>query len=220
MAKLTVIDFFCGAGGFSEGFRQQGFEIILGIDCWEPAIKTFNYNFNLNCKTKNILDFENSFEEIEQLPNTDIIIGSPPCVTFSSSNRSGKADKSLGVQLTECFLRIIAVKKHQKHSVLKAWYMENVINSRRYLQPLYTFRDLKLEKWAKKNRISPNKIAISLEGNFDIINSADYGSFQNRKRVISGEVIMKGKFILPTPTNQDSDSKGNLPLHKCLGTKK
>lgn len=29
--KLTVIDFFCGAGGFSEGFRQQGYEIVLGI---------------------------------------------------------------------------------------------------------------------------------------------------------------------------------------------
>lgn len=35
---MTVIDLFCGAGGFSEGFRQQGFEILQGIDCWEPAI--------------------------------------------------------------------------------------------------------------------------------------------------------------------------------------
>ena len=28
--QLSVIDFFCGAGGFSEGFRQQGFEIAMG----------------------------------------------------------------------------------------------------------------------------------------------------------------------------------------------
>lgn len=41
MKKLTVIDFFCGAGGFSEGFRQQGFEIIQGYDNWKPAIDTF-----------------------------------------------------------------------------------------------------------------------------------------------------------------------------------
>lgn len=30
--KLKVIDLFCGAGGFSEGFRQAGLEIILGVD--------------------------------------------------------------------------------------------------------------------------------------------------------------------------------------------
>ena len=93
MDKLSVLDFFCGAGGFSEGFRQQGFEIKLGIDSWQPAIETFNHNFGLNCDVKNILDFEDSTEEIEALPNTDVIIGSPPCVSFSHSNVSGKADK-------------------------------------------------------------------------------------------------------------------------------
>ena len=67
MSKLKVIDFFCGGGGFSEGFRQMGFEIIYGFDHWKPAIETFNSNFNLNCKPKNILDFKNSIEEIEDL---------------------------------------------------------------------------------------------------------------------------------------------------------
>ena len=113
MSKLKVIDFFCGGGGFSEGFRQMGFEIVYGFDHWKPAIETFNYNFNLNCKPKNILDFKNSIEEIENLPDTEIIIGSPPCVSFSSSNKSGNADKSLGVDLTETFLRIVAIKKNQ-----------------------------------------------------------------------------------------------------------
>jgi DNA (cytosine-5)-methyltransferase 1 len=55
MIKLKVIDFFCGAGGFSEGFRQMGFEIIYGFDYWKPAVDTFNHNFNLNCEVKNIL---------------------------------------------------------------------------------------------------------------------------------------------------------------------
>jgi DNA (cytosine-5)-methyltransferase 1 len=31
--KLKVIDFFCGAGGFSEGFRQMGYKIVYGFDC-------------------------------------------------------------------------------------------------------------------------------------------------------------------------------------------
>ena len=215
--KLTVIDFFCGAGGFSEGFRQQGFEILQGIDCWQPAVDTFNFNFKTNHKSKNILDFYNSIEEILTLPDTDIIIGSPPCVSFSSSNKSGKADKSLGVQLTECFLRIVAVKKHQKDSTLKAWYMENVVNSKRYLQREYTFHDLKLTDWAKQNRISPQKVAITLDGNSTIINSADYGSHQNRKRVISGEIIKVGKLIIPTPTHQLPESEGCLKKYNTLG---
>ena len=133
MSQLTVIDFFCGAGGFSEGFRQKGFKILNGYDNWQPAINTFNHNFETKSTTKNILDFKESIEEIDLLPNTDVIIGSPPCVSFSSSNISGKADKESGVILTKIFLRIVAVKKYQKNSILKAWYMENVANSRNYL---------------------------------------------------------------------------------------
>ncbi len=191
MEKLKFIDFFCGAGGFSEGFHQMGFQIVYGYDNWKSAIDTFNYNFNLKCEPKNILDFKNSIEEIENLPDTELIIGSPPCVSFSSSNKSGNADKSLGVELTETFLRIIAIKKHQPNSILKAWFMENVINSKRYLQTAYTFKDLGLSEWANKNRISPLKIAIDLYDNSAIINSADYGSFQAREKVISGEIIKK-----------------------------
>lgn len=208
MKKLRVIDFFCGAGGFSEGFRQLGYEIIYGFDHWKPAVDTFNHNFNLNCAPKNIIDFKKSISEIENLPNTEIIIGSPPCVSFSSSNKSGNSDKSLGVELTETFLRIIAVKKHQPNSILKAWFMENVVNSKRYLQTAYTFKDLGLTEWANKNRISPLKIAIDLYENTAIINSADYGSFQARKRLISGEVIKKGKLIVPVITHSEDEKNG------------
>lgn len=208
--KLKVIDFFCGAGGFSEGFRQMGFEIVYGFDHWKPAVDTFNHNFNLNCEIKNILEFKSSISEIENLPNTEIIIGSPPCVSFSSSNKSGNADKSLGVELTETFLRIVAVKKHQPNSKLKAWFMENVVNSKRYLQTAYTFKDLGLTEWANKNRISPLKIAIDLYENSAIINSADYGSFQARKRVISGEIIKKSKLLLPITSHSEDGLDGKM----------
>jgi len=213
--KLTVIDFFCGAGGFSEGFRQKGFEIKHGYDHWKPATDTFNHNFGLDCSVKNILDFKHSIEEIENLPDTDVIIGSPPCVSFSSSNKSGKADKSLGLELTECFLRIVAVKKHKPKSQLKAWFMENVVNSKRYLQTSYTFKDLGLADWASMHRIGPNTIAIDLFDNTAVINSADYGSIQSRKRVISGEIIKKKKLIIPEPSNSKRND-GKLPLYKSI----
>lgn len=216
MNKLTVIDFFCGAGGFSEGFRQMGYEILYGFDHWKPAVETFNHNFDLNCEPKNILDFKKSISEIENLPNTEIIIGSPPCVSFSSSNKSGNADKSLGVELTETFLRIVAVKKHQPNSILKAWFMENVVNSKRYLQTAYTFKDLGLTEWANKNRISPLKIAIDLYDNTAIINSADYGSFQARKRLISGEYVKKGKLIVPDITHSEN-GKNDKKKYQTIG---
>ena len=193
---LKVVDFFCGAGGFSEGFHQMGYTIVHAYDNWKPTIDTYNHNFNLNCEVKNSLDFIHSIAEIEYLPNTEIIIGSPPCVSFSSSNKSGNAVKSLGVELTETFLRVVALKKHQTNSILKAWFMENVVNSKRYLQTAYTFKHLGLAEWAIINRISPLKIAIDLYENTTVVNSADYGSFQARKRVMSGEIIKKGKLII------------------------
>jgi DNA (cytosine-5)-methyltransferase 1 len=214
--KLTVIDFFCGAGGFSEGFKQQGFDIILGIDHWKPAIETYNYNFNKNFNVRDILEFSKSIDEIENLVNTDVIIGSPPCVSFSSSNKSGKADKSLGLELTETFLKIVAVKKHMPNSKLKAWYMENVVNSKKFLKPFYTFNDLGLSTWAKKNGKSPNSVAIEINQNSTIINSADYGSIQSRKRAIVGEIIKYKKLIIPPKCHKSKKEINGLPNHKNL----
>jgi DNA (cytosine-5)-methyltransferase 1 len=216
MQKPRVIDFFCGAGGFSEGFRQVGFEIICGFDHWKPAIDTFNYNFNLECSPKNILDFNNSYDEIEGIPNTEIIIGSPPCVSFSSSNKSGSADKSLGVELTNTFLKIVAIKKHQPNSILKAWFMENVVNSKRYLKSEYTFNDLNLKDWALSNNLNPKDIAIDFKNNITILNSADYGSFQARKRAISGEIIKENKLIIPIPTHSKEGFK-NTKKYVTIG---
>jgi DNA (cytosine-5)-methyltransferase 1 len=214
--KLTVIDFFCGAGGFSEGFRQQGFDIILGIDHWKPAIETYNYNYNKNFITRDILEFSKSIDEIEKLVNSDVIIGSPPCVSFSSSNKSGKADKSLGLELTETFLRIVAVKKHMPNSKLKAWYMENVVNSKKFLKPFYTFNDLGLSIWAKKNGKSPSSVAIEIDQNSTIINSADYGSIQSRKRAIVGEIIKYKKLIIPPKSHKSKKEINGLPNYKNL----
>ncbi len=152
--NLRVIDFFCGAGGFSEGFRQQGFKIVKGIDFWQPAIDSHNLNHNLNDSTKNVLDFWNedsaNVDEIEQLEDAEFLIGSPSCISFSMSNKAGKADKTEGIKLIEAYLRVIAVKKHENKSILKGWYMENVPKSRDFIRKKYTFEQLNLAKWAKK----------------------------------------------------------------------
>lgn len=193
MNNLSVIDFFCGAGGFSEGFRQQGFDIIQGIDNWKPAINTFNHNFGVDSKAQDVTNFEN-IDNIANIPDTDIIIGSPPCVSFSNSNKCGNANKSLGINLIEIFLKTVAVKKHQPNSQLKAWFMENVTNSIKYTKDNYTFIDLNLEAWAKKHNINPRKVAINFKDNQHILNSADFGVAQVRKRLFAGEVIQINSF--------------------------
>ena len=215
-----MIDLFCGAGGFSEGFRQQGFEIINGYDYWKPAVDTYSHNFGKDKGVLfNILDFKENIDLIEALPDTNIILGSPPCVSFSSSNRSGKADKSMGVTLTETFLKIVAVKKFHPDSKLNAWFMENVTNSTNYLAREYNFQDLGLYEWARKYRISPTKIAIRIEGNSIVINSAEYGCPQSRKRVITGEMISKDRLIVPEKTHGVNDDifGQNLSAFKTLG---
>lgn len=214
---LRVIDFFCGAGGFSEGFRQQNFEIVMGVDNWKPAIQTHNLNHNLNDVTRNVLDFENNVELINALPNTEVIIGSPPCVNFSMSNRAGKADKSLGVRLIEAYLRVVAVKKHQPNSILKAWLMENVPNSRNYVKESYSFADLNLNDWAKSVGLNPKEEALKVKNNGGLYTASDYGSPQSRQRFICGEIISTGKFPEPTKTHSKNIDLFNAKAYVTLG---
>lgn len=219
--KLTVIDFFCGSGGFSEGFRQQGFNVVKGIDFWEPAIRTHNLNHGLEDEPENVLNYVGSYsgdtELIDSLPDVDVIIGSPSCVTFSMSNKGGKADKTEGLRLIEAYLRVIAVKKHKKGSILKAWLMENVPNSGNYVKHEYTFEDLNLKDWALGQDIEPQSTALTLNG--VVLNASNYGAPQNRNRFICGEVVSDGQFPLPdafgraAPTLGDIKSKMPKPTH-------
>ncbi len=206
MSKLEVMDFFCGAGGFSEGFRQEGFKIVRGIDSWLPAVQTHNLNFGLDDSPGNILDYETSIEAINNLPDVDVIIGSPPCVSFSSSNKSGKADKSLGLKLIKSYLRVVTVKRYSPNSRLKAWLMENVPNSRHYLQDKYTFEELGLEEWASSlpSPKRPQDTAIKVRQNGAVLIAADFGAPQKRRRFVCGEVFTTGNFPNPKPTHQGS----------------
>ena len=213
--KQTVMDMFCGAGGFSEGFRQQGYDIVHGVDNWRPAIETFNANFDLKMDTKDILDFEQSIEDIENLPNTDLIIGSPCCQSFSSSNKQGKADKGMSMRLIKSFLRVIAVKKYQPNSTLKGWVMENVKGSIPFVEGVYTFADLNLSEWAEEHGKDAKSEALWV--NPLVLSSDIYGVPQRRVRAFFGE--MEGKPLVSPPATHKRDGEvWNLPLAPSLGS--
>jgi len=214
---MRVIDFFCGAGGFSEGFRQQGFVVVKGIDKWQPAIDSHNLNHGLEDGTQDVLSFwgndSSDVEEIEKLQDVEILVGSPSCVSFSMSNRAGKADKSDGIRLVEAYLRVIAVKKNKKKPILKAWFMENVPKSRDFILENYTFSQLNLTDWATMNGYNPDDTALEVRG--EILNAGDFGAPQERKRFIASEFVETGESIKPVKTYNKhktvADIKCNMP---------
>jgi DNA (cytosine-5)-methyltransferase 1 len=184
--KWTVADFFCGAGGFSEGFNQAGFNVVFSLDNWKPAVDTHDINHpNCDCRHMNILDID-TIDDI--IPDTDIIVGSPPCVSFSNSNNSGKADKTLGKQLIHQFLKIVLHKKSKPNSKLKYWIMENVPNSIDYIKDKYTAEELGLDP-----KLPDLEIPIK-----HILTASDYGSPQGRKRAIVGDYIIPEKTHIGT----------------------
>jgi len=197
---MKVADFFCGAGGFSEGFRQKGFNVVFALDNWKPAIETHHLNHpESNSVLMNILELDTP-EKIDKIvPDTEVIVGSPPCISFSNSNRSGNADKTLGLELIKSFLRIVAWKK--KKGILKYWIMENVPNSLKYTKDKYSWKELGLKGKGPDLEI-PKKV---------ILNSADFGAPQIRKRFFAGD------FPLPKETNEKKNYRKIKEIFESLG---
>src|SRR3990167_8936042 len=77
MTPLTFQDWACGCGGWTEGLVQAGLRPVLGIDSWNIAAQSHHDNFfRLGCRTL-VERIENI--TLEMLPDTDVIVGSPPC---------------------------------------------------------------------------------------------------------------------------------------------
>lgn len=181
MKSYKVADFFCGGGGFSEGFKLAGFEIVFAVDKWQPAVTTHHANHpNARTYQDDVIRISNlPDEEFNQLvPDTEIIIGSPPCTSFSNSNKSGKADKSLGIELIEAYLRIIARKKRKKDSILKHWVLENVPNVVSFIKDEYTYKELGIDHDGTLQVKHPSS---------KVYNSKNFGVASNRKRYFCGD---------------------------------
>lgn len=191
---MRVADFFCGGGGFSEGFRQAGFEIVFAVDKWEPAVNTYRGNKpEVQVIQDDVIRIsklpDDDFEAL--IPDTEVIIGSPPCQSFSHSNKSGNGDKTLGIQLIEAYLRIIARKKFKQNSILKYWVLENVPAVKNYIQEEYTAADLGLKG---------DFVLRPLDGASKKYNAKNFGAPTNRERFLCGE------FPSLVETKQDKDA--------------
>jgi len=185
--KPSVADLFCGAGGFSEGFRQKDFSLVYGLDNWHPAIRTSRYNHpSVVYDERDILTLD--FGKLPtHLLNVDVMIASPPCVSFSRSNRMGKADKDDGIELIKKTLGLIAWLK--EHGELKYWVIENVPNTKKHIRDKYDWDYLGL----------PDKGTTLEVKRKEIYNSEDFGVPQRRRRLFFGD--------FPNPKPLGSDNK-------------
>jgi len=150
----TVIELFAGCGGFALGFKRAGFRTVLANE-WDAAA----------CESlrKNITDrvAQCAIQEIDKFPQADVVVGGPPCQGFS--NLGERVPNDPRNQLWRHFMRAVFDARP------KAFVMENV-------PPLLASQEyVEIKKLAES-------LGYMVEGS--VLNSADYGVPQTRKRAI------------------------------------
>ena len=178
----TLMDLFAGAGGFTLGFVQAGFVPIFAVENDEDAAATYDVNFGAHCLTNDINDVKN-------FPAADVVIGGPPCQGFS--NLGSHIPDDPRNQLWRHFVRAV----EQTHPLV--FVLENV-------PPL-----LRSEEGQELIR-ETEALGYQVEGR--ILNAADYGVPQTRKRtIIIGTRV--GKVRFPQPTHVDPRKKDLMTAH-------
>ncbi|MBU1044558.1 MAG: DNA cytosine methyltransferase [Candidatus Omnitrophica bacterium] len=176
--RLNVLDLFCGAGGFSEGFRQSGYNILSGIDNDKNTLDTFARNFPKAVAIQKDLS-EDNFSGMDKIINEqiDVIIGGPPCQGFSVAGKRLKDDpRNI---LYKAYLNLI------KHFNPKAVVIENVPT----ILGLYggeIGRQIVEDLEQLKYKVKVHKVITS-----------DYGIPQTRRRVFFVGLHSKKDFCFP-----------------------
>ena len=173
-----VIELFAGAGGMALGFKESGFRTVLANEWDRDACDTLRSNI-----TERVLNC--AIQEIERFPEADVVAGGPPCQGFS--NLGDRVPSDPRNQLWRHYFRCV------KQVRPKIFVLENV-------PPL--LRSAEFEEM--------RKLAIDLGYRVDarVLNAADYGVPQTRKRAIFiGSRIGTPSF--PAPTHCDP-AKRNL----------
>lgn len=185
--EFTCIDLFCGCGGFSKGFEQAGFKIVLGTDIWEDALITYKRNFP-NAKIINQDIVQLSGKDLLNKTglnneNIDVIIGGPPCQGFSVSGFRLIDDPRN--KLYKSFVRLV------NEIQPKVFVMENVPG-------LIRLFDGKIGK-----QVIEDFSNIGYNVSMRILIAADYGVPQIRQRVffvgVNKEKFHNDEFVFPTP---------------------
>lgn len=180
-SKLNVLSLFSGAGGMDLGFRggfnflntryeKQPYNLIFANDIFKQAADVYEVNFNHEVERRDI-----STLEIEDFPKeeVDIVLGGFPCQTFSYSGKR----KGLSDPRGQLYLQMIRVINHYKPKMFVAENVDGIRNSR---------------KDDKGNAVDVSALDTILDAfdaagyavQYHVLNAADYGVPQSRRRVI------------------------------------
>ncbi len=170
--NLTLVDFFCGAGGLSLGFLQEGFNVKLANDIEDVCIQTYKYNHPELPTSKLIQgDIKQIVDHVEDYidEEIDIVVGGPPCQGFSEANRQRVIDDPRN-KLYKYFVQ--AVERIAPRVVV----MENV-------KGMLKVADQVVEDY-ESLRIKKNGKVYSYKVEYRIINSQNFNVAQSRDRLI------------------------------------
>jgi DNA (cytosine-5)-methyltransferase 1 len=171
---MKVVDLFAGAGGFSRGFEQAGFEVVVAVENFKPVAETYKTNFPDTEVIVRDIQLVTA-KEIERIcGDVEVLIGSPPCEPFTGANarRLPKPEDRLYVdkrgQLTLHFIRLVKELKP------KVFVMENVPKIMELKQAL-------VREFRK----------IGYDIHFNLLKAEDYGNPSRRTRVFVSNVEIK-----------------------------
>ncbi|PAK21115.1 DNA (cytosine-5-)-methyltransferase [Mycoplasmopsis agassizii] len=179
---LNVVSLFSGAGGMDLGFRgdfeyldefyeSNNYNLIFANDIFEQAADVYEANFNHKVERKDIANLDLNHD----LPNleVDVILGGFPCQTFSySGKRAGISDKR-----GQLYLQMIRVIDHYQPKIFVAENVDGIRNSKKNIN------GETIDKSALDIIIDEFK-NHGYDVKYKVLNAADYGVPQNRKRVI------------------------------------
>ena len=217
----TVISLFSGAMGLDLGFEMEGFDIRVTLDNNPDVIETIKRNRpNVPIVGRSI--FEVKTEEILEkarlnVGEATVVTGGPPCQSFSTAGKRLSVKEKRGQCVFE-FLRVI------KEARPKFFVFENVtglLSSAIKHVSFYERIKKKEEELSPEERLGSAFEAI-LEDfkstnygiNWGVVNSADYGAPQKRKRLILLGSREGKQIPLPPTTHASPRSLDVLYDHK------
>lgn len=184
--SVNVVSLFSGGGGLDLGFKNAGYNILWSIDNNQDAVNTYKANIgeHIICADINTVDEK-------QIPHADVVIGGPPCQSFSlAGNRHVEDARG---QLVWRYIKIISTIKP------KAFVFENVTG-------LLSAKNSNGEKILSLLQSSFKDIGYTISTK--VVNAADYGVPQRRKRVLIVGLNNNQEFSFPVPTHNESGTDG------------
>ena len=198
--KLIHVDLFSGCGGFSTGFEQAGFTTNLAIDIHPPSLETLRLNHKYaNTILGDIRKIDS--KKIEKyIPSNNVpmvMTAGVPCQGFSLSNRKRHANDKRNFLFKE-FIRIA------KDIKPTAVVLENVSG-------LVSTKD----GYFKKS-ICRAIEEIGYEVYFALLNAAEYGVPQKRRRVFFIGLPKGMQWFFPERTHQDKGLNRFITVEEAI----